>query len=161
MYIISCISEVFKGWYCQNTERCTNIRQKLAKIANKKGNFFSNVELRHRFKSNRCIYPWDLLGENIERVEHQCNTFLRNWWNLQFTKGVPLSEIFDFSNINWRNVLKSNTMEYARVMGTKVIALCLILLCIKYRVYLRCLEGNTIKILRDVRILGNNFRKLP
>ena len=152
MYKISCISEVFRGWYGQNTERCTNIRQKLVKISNKKGNFFSNVELRLRFNSDRSIYPWDLLGRNIERVEHQCNTFRRNWWNLQFTKGVPLSEIFDFSNMNSSNVLKVNSKKYARVMGTKVVALCLRLLCIKYRTYPRCLEGDTVKILRDIRI---------
>ena len=54
--------------------------------------------------------------------------------------------------MNWSSVLKVNTMEYARVMGTKVVDLCLRLLCIKYRAYPTCLEGDTVKILRDLRI---------
>ena len=54
--------------------------------------------------------------------------------------------------MNWSNVLKVNTKEYARVMATKVVALRLRLLCIKYGANLRCVEGDTVKILRDVRI---------
>ena len=50
------------------------------------------------------------------------------------------------------NVLIVNTKEYARVMGTKVVALCLRVLCIKFRANPRCVEGDTVKILRDVRI---------
>ena len=50
------------------------------------------------------------------------------------------------------NVLIVNTKEYARVMGTKVVDLCLRVLCIKYRAYPTGLEGDTVKILRDVRI---------
>ena len=45
-----------------------------------------------------------------------------------------------------------NTKEYKRVMVTKVVALCLRVLCIKFRANPRCVEGNTVKILRDVRI---------
>ena len=50
------------------------------------------------------------------------------------------------------NVLILNTKEYARVMGTKVVDLCLRVLCIKIRANPSCVEGNTVKILRDVRI---------
>ena len=45
-----------------------------------------------------------------------------------------------------------NTKEYARVMGTKVVALRLRVLCIKFRKDPRCVESDTVKILRDVRI---------
>ena len=55
------------------------------------------------------------------------------------------------------NVLIVNTKEYARVMGTKVVALCLRVLCIKFRANPRCVEGDPIKILRDVRISGKNL----
>ena len=47
------------------------------------------------------------------------------------------------------NVLKENTKEYARVMGTQVVALCLRLLCVKFGAKPRCVEGDTVKILRD------------
>ena len=66
-------------------------------------------------------------------------------------RGTPFRNL-DFSIMNWSNVLKVNTKENARVMGTKVVALYLRLLCIKYRAYPRCLEGDKDKILRDVRI---------
>ena len=46
-------------------------------------------------------------------------------------------------------------------MGTKVVALCLRFLCIKFRANPRCEEGITVKILRDVLIQGKNLRKLP
>ena len=59
------------------------------------------------------------------------------------------------------NVLIVNNKEYARVMGTKVVALCLRVLCIKFRADPRCVEGDTVKILRDVLIQGKNLRKLP
>ena len=101
------------------------------------------------------------MGKNIERVEHEGNTFRRNYGNLQFTKGVPLSEIFDFSNMDSSNDLIENTKEYASFMGTKVVTLCLRVLCIKFRANPRCVEGDTVKRLRDVRILGKNLRKLP
>ena len=65
---------------------------------------------------------------------------------------VPLSEIFDFSNMDSSNVLIVNTKEYARAMGTKVVRLCLRVLCITFRANMRCVEGDTVKILRDVRI---------
>ena len=45
-----------------------------------------------------------------------------------------------------------NTKEYARVMGTKVVGLCLRVLCIKLRANPRCVEGDTVRIVRDVRI---------
>ena len=45
-----------------------------------------------------------------------------------------------------------NSKEYARLMGTKVVALCLRVLCIKFHEYPRSVEGDTVKILRDVRI---------
>ena len=48
------------------------------------------------------------------------------------------------------NVLIVNTKEFERVMGTKFVAPCLRVLCIKFRANPRCLEGDTIKILRDV-----------
>ena len=50
-----------------------------------------------------------------------------------------------------------NTKEYARDMGTKVVALCLRVLCIKFRAHPRFVKGETVKILRDVRILGKNL----
>ena len=50
------------------------------------------------------------------------------------------------------NVLIVNTKEYARVMGTKVVGLCLRVLCIKVRANTRCLEGDTVTIVREVRI---------
>ena len=50
------------------------------------------------------------------------------------------------------NVLIVNTKEYARVMGTKDVGLCLRALCLKVRANPRCLEGDTVKVLRDVRI---------
>ena len=50
------------------------------------------------------------------------------------------------------NVLIVITKEYARDMVTKVVALCLRVLCIKFRADPRCVEGDTVKILRDVRI---------
>ena len=50
------------------------------------------------------------------------------------------------------NVLIVNTKEYARAMGTKVVRLCLRVLCIKIRTNPRFVEGDTVKILRDVRI---------
>ena len=50
------------------------------------------------------------------------------------------------------NVLIVNTKEYARVMGTKVVCLCHRDLCIKIRANPRCVEGDTVKILRDVLI---------
>ena len=50
------------------------------------------------------------------------------------------------------NVLIVNTKEYARVMGTKVVGLCLRVLCIKIRTNPRFVEGDTVKILRDGRI---------
>ena len=52
----------------------------------------------------------------------------------------------------WGNVLKENTKEYARVMATKVVALRLWLLCIKDGANPRCEEGDTVKILKDLRI---------
>ena len=58
------------------------------------------------------------------------------------------------------NVLIVNTKEYARAMGTKVVALCLRVLCIKFRAHARCVEGDTVKILRDERTKGKNLRKL-
>ena len=45
-----------------------------------------------------------------------------------------------------------NTKEYTRVMATKVVALRLWLLCIKDGANPRSVEGDTVKILRDVRI---------
>ena len=45
------------------------------------------------------------------------------------------------------NVLIVNTKEYARVMGKKVVEL-----CIKFRANLRFVEGHIFKILGDVRI---------
>ena len=54
--------------------------------------------------------------------------------------------------MNWSNVLKVNTKEYARVMATKVVALRLRLLFLKYGAIPSCVEGDTVKILRDVRI---------
>ena len=54
-----------------------------------------------------------------------------------------------------------NTKEYARVMGTKVVGLSLRVLIIKLRANPRCVEGDTVKILRDVRIEGKKLRKLP
>ena len=50
------------------------------------------------------------------------------------------------------NVLIVNTKEYARVMGTKFVALCLRVLCIKFRANPRCVEGDTVKIQKDVLI---------
>ena len=50
------------------------------------------------------------------------------------------------------NDLKVKTKEYARVMGTKVVALCLRLQCVKFRANPRCVEVDTVKILRDVLI---------
>ena len=38
------------------------------------------------------------------------------------------------------NVLIVNTKEYARVLGTKFVALCLRVLCIKFRANPRCVE---------------------
>ena len=72
-----------------------------------------------------------------------------------------ISEIFDFSNMDSSNVLKENTKEYARDMGTQVVALCLRLLCVKFGGKLRCVEGDTVKLLRDVRIYGRKLRILP
>ena len=46
-------------------------------------------------------------------------------------------------------------------MGTKVVALCLRVLCIKFGAYPRCVEGDTVGKLRDVLIQGKNLRKLP
>ena len=63
--------------------------------------------------------------------------------------------------MDWSIVLIVNNKEYARVMGTKFVGLCLRVLCIKPRAIPRCVEGDTVKILSAVRILGNNFRKLP
>ena len=48
--------------------------------------------------------------------------------------------------------MKVKTKEYARVMGTKVVALCLRLPCVKSRANPRCVEGDAVKILRDVLI---------
>ena len=152
MYKISCKYEVCRGWYSQNTQGCTNMRKKLAKIAIKKRNFIWNVDLRLRFDSNIFIYPWDLLGKIIKRVEHEVNTFRRNYWNHQFTKGVLLSEIFDFSNMDSSDVFIVNTKEYARVMGTKVVALCLRVLCVKFRANPSWVEGDRVKIMWDVLI---------
>ena len=45
-----------------------------------------------------------------------------------------------------------NTKEYARVMGTKVVALCLRLQCVKFRANPRCVDVDTVKIQRDVLI---------
>ena len=45
-----------------------------------------------------------------------------------------------------------NTKEYARVMVRKVVALCLSILRIKFRENPKCVEGDTVEILRDVRI---------
>ena len=59
------------------------------------------------------------------------------------------------------NVFIVITKEYARDMVTKVVALCLRVLCIKFRADPRCVEGDTVKILRDVLIQGKNLRKLP
>ena len=59
------------------------------------------------------------------------------------------------------NVLIVNNKEYARVMGTKAVALCLRVLCIKFRADPRCVVGDTVKILRDVLIQGKNLGKLP
>ena len=50
------------------------------------------------------------------------------------------------------NDLKVKTKEYANVMGTKVVALCLRLQYVKFRANPRCVEGNIGKILRDVLI---------
>ena len=50
------------------------------------------------------------------------------------------------------NVLIVNAKEYARAMGTKYVALSLRVLCIKLRGNPRCVEAETVKILRDVRI---------
>ena len=50
------------------------------------------------------------------------------------------------------NVLIVNTKESARVMATKVVALRLWLLCIKDGANPKCVEGDTVKILRDVQI---------
>ena len=50
------------------------------------------------------------------------------------------------------NVLIVNPKEYARVMGTNVVGLCLRVLCITFRANPSCVEGDTVKILRDVRI---------
>ena len=66
-------------------------------------------------------------------------------------RGTPFRNL-DFSSMNWSNVLKVNTKEYGRVMATKVVALRLRLLCIKYGANPRCVEGDTVKILGDVRI---------
>ena len=54
--------------------------------------------------------------------------------------------------MDWSIVLIVNNKEYARVMGTKVVALCLRVLCIKLRENPRCVEGDRVNILRDVRI---------
>ena len=50
------------------------------------------------------------------------------------------------------NDLKVKAKESARVMGTKVVALSLRLQCVKFRANPRCVEGDTVKILRDVLI---------
>ena len=42
--------------------------------------------------------------------------------------------------MDWSIVLIVNTKDYARVMGTKVVALCLRVLCIKFRANPRCVE---------------------
>ena len=54
--------------------------------------------------------------------------------------------------MDWSIVLIVNTKEYARVMGTEVVALCLRVLCIKLRANPRCVEGDTVKIQKDVLI---------
>ena len=64
---------------------------------------------------------------------------------------MPLSEIFDLSNMDSSTVFIVNTKEYARVMATRVVDLCLRVLCIKFRAHQRCVEGDTFKILRDER----------
>ena len=48
--------------------------------------------------------------------------------------------------------MKVKTKEYARVMGTKVVALCLRLQRVKLSSNPRSVEVDTIKILRDVLI---------
>ena len=50
------------------------------------------------------------------------------------------------------NDLKVKTKEYTRVMGTKVVALCLRLQCVIFRGNPRCVEADIVKILRDVLI---------
>ena len=48
--------------------------------------------------------------------------------------------------------MKVKTKEYAKIMGTKVVALCLRLPYVKFRANPRCVEGNIGEILRDVLI---------
>ena len=50
------------------------------------------------------------------------------------------------------NDLKVKTKEYARVVGIKLVALCLRLQCVKFRGNPRCVEGDINKIQRDVLI---------
>ena len=45
------------------------------------------------------------------------------------------------------NVLIVSNKEYARVMGTKVVTLCLRVLCVKFRASPSWVEGDTVKIL--------------
>ena len=48
--------------------------------------------------------------------------------------------------------MKVKTKEYERVLGAKVVALCLRLQCVKFRAKPRCVEVDTVKILIDVLI---------